>query len=167
MTEHINEPVAKICSKYGDPEAFGERELVALNDDAIQSLPYGTKLYTAPQQAPAKALTDEDICRIYQNTLDQVLREQDRKTVLAFARVLLAAQPAAISNGLDHDFSLHTLEKLRKAMTTMGIATGEGMEGFSINLESHLLTLCRSIDELFDRVRKRQPAASVPDSEKP
>jgi len=40
--------VAEIVSKHGDPEAFGERELVALVD--IQKYRYGTKLYAA---APA------------------------------------------------------------------------------------------------------------------
>jgi len=38
----VDEPVAEIVSKFGDPEAFGERELVARMD--IQSLPYDTKL---------------------------------------------------------------------------------------------------------------------------
>ena len=35
--------IAEIISKYGDPEAFGERELVQRQD--ISRLPYGTKLY--------------------------------------------------------------------------------------------------------------------------
>jgi hypothetical protein len=35
--------IAEIVSKYGDPEAFGERELVQRQD--ISRLPYGTKLY--------------------------------------------------------------------------------------------------------------------------
>ena len=43
------EPVAEIVSKYGDPEAFGERELITLKD--ISKFPYGTKLY-ADQPAP-------------------------------------------------------------------------------------------------------------------
>ncbi|WP_460231515.1 hypothetical protein [Agrobacterium radiobacter] len=41
--------VAEIVSAHGDPEAFGERELVTLVD--IQKFPYRTKLYAA---APAK-----------------------------------------------------------------------------------------------------------------
>jgi hypothetical protein len=44
----VDEPVAEVVSKYGDPEAFGERDLVALLD--IQSIPYGTKLYRHPQR---------------------------------------------------------------------------------------------------------------------
>ena len=43
------EPVAEIVSKFGDPESFGERELIALKD--ISKFPYGTKLY-AEQPAP-------------------------------------------------------------------------------------------------------------------
>ncbi len=44
----LDMPVAEIVSKHGDPEAFGERELVALVD--LQRVRYGTKLYAA---APA------------------------------------------------------------------------------------------------------------------
>lgn len=43
------EPVAEVVSKFGDPEAFGEREVIALKD--LSRLPYGTKLY-AEQPAP-------------------------------------------------------------------------------------------------------------------
>lgn len=39
------EPAAEIVSKFGDPEAFGERELKALTD--IQKMPYGTQLFTS------------------------------------------------------------------------------------------------------------------------
>lgn len=39
-------PMAEVVSKYGDPEAFGERELKISPD--IQQLPYRTKLYAIP-----------------------------------------------------------------------------------------------------------------------
>jgi hypothetical protein len=39
------ELVAEVVSKHGDPEAFGERELIERAN--IQKLPYGTKLYAA------------------------------------------------------------------------------------------------------------------------
>lgn len=41
-------PVAEIVSIYGDPEAFGEREIRPLV--GIQQMPYGTKLYRHAQQ---------------------------------------------------------------------------------------------------------------------
>lgn len=44
-------PVAEIVSIYGDPEAFGEREIRPLV--GIQQMPYGTKLYLHAQPAPA------------------------------------------------------------------------------------------------------------------
>lgn len=50
------EPVAEVVSKFGDPEAFGERELAALKD--IQKLPYGTKLY-AEQTPPVAVVLPE------------------------------------------------------------------------------------------------------------
>lgn len=37
------ELVAEIISKFGDPEAFGERELISATD--ISKFPYGTRLY--------------------------------------------------------------------------------------------------------------------------
>lgn len=40
----LSKPSAEIVSKFGDPEAFGERELKVLAD--IQKLAYGTKFYS-------------------------------------------------------------------------------------------------------------------------
>lgn len=45
-------PVAEIVSIYGDPEAFGEREIRPLV--GIQQMPYGTKLYRHVQPSPEK-----------------------------------------------------------------------------------------------------------------
>jgi hypothetical protein len=40
----LSKPSAEVVSKFGDPEAFGERELKVLAD--IQKLAYGTKFYS-------------------------------------------------------------------------------------------------------------------------
>lgn len=45
-----SEPVAEVVSIYGDPEAFGEREIRPLV--GIQQMPYGTKLYRHADPAP-------------------------------------------------------------------------------------------------------------------
>jgi hypothetical protein len=45
-----SEPVAEVVSIYGDPEAFGEREIRPLV--GILQMPYGTKLYRHVQPAP-------------------------------------------------------------------------------------------------------------------
>ncbi|HHP5639872.1 TPA: hypothetical protein ACSC6H_001659 [Klebsiella variicola] len=45
-----SEPVAEVVSIYGDPEAFGEREIRPLV--GIQQMPYGTKLYRHAKQEP-------------------------------------------------------------------------------------------------------------------
>ncbi|HEI6729897.1 TPA: hypothetical protein SJ159_003123 [Yersinia enterocolitica] len=42
--DELSKPVAEVNSKYGDPEAFGERELKVLAD--IQKIPYRTKFYS-------------------------------------------------------------------------------------------------------------------------
>ncbi|EOW2397808.1 DUF551 domain-containing protein [Cronobacter sakazakii] len=47
------EPVAEVVSKFGDPEAFGERELRILAD--IQKMPYGTKFFASAPPAPVTA----------------------------------------------------------------------------------------------------------------
>ncbi|MCY1444843.1 hypothetical protein D9M71_613310 [compost metagenome] len=39
-------PAAIVRSRYGDPEAFGERWLEVVAD--VQSMPYDTKLYAIP-----------------------------------------------------------------------------------------------------------------------
>lgn len=40
----LSKPCAEVVSKFGDPEAFGERELKVLAN--IQKLAYGTKFYS-------------------------------------------------------------------------------------------------------------------------
>ncbi|HHG7032511.1 TPA: hypothetical protein ACPXQ7_001181 [Klebsiella pneumoniae] len=50
LAEMDGEPVAEVVSIYGDPEAFGEREIRPLV--GIQQMPYGTKLYRHAQPAP-------------------------------------------------------------------------------------------------------------------
>ncbi len=40
----LSKPVAEVVSKFGDPEAFGEREIKLLT--GIQKMAYGTKFYS-------------------------------------------------------------------------------------------------------------------------
>ncbi|OCJ30618.1 hypothetical protein [Serratia sp. 14-2641] len=42
--EALSQPVAVVLNKYGDPEAFGERELKLLAD--LQKVPYNTNFYS-------------------------------------------------------------------------------------------------------------------------
>ena len=42
------EAVAEVVNKYGDPDAFAERDLV-IQEEVLKTLPIGTKLYAAPQ----------------------------------------------------------------------------------------------------------------------
>lgn len=61
------EPVAEVVSIYGDPEAFGEREIRPLV--GIQQMPYGTKLYRHAQPAPvvSEEMTIRDACKFVQD----------------------------------------------------------------------------------------------------
>lgn len=60
-----SEPVAEVVSIYGDPEAFGEREIRPLV--GIQQMPYGTKLYRHAQPAPVapEEMTPQQASRSY------------------------------------------------------------------------------------------------------
>jgi hypothetical protein len=42
-----SEAVAEVVNKYGDPDAFAERDLV-IQEEVLKTLPIGTKLYAAP-----------------------------------------------------------------------------------------------------------------------
>ncbi|APV24067.1 hypothetical protein A6P56_07245 [Klebsiella pneumoniae] len=53
-----SELVAEVVSIYGDPEAFGEREIRPLV--GIQQMPYGTKLYRHAQPAPVVQMVPEE-----------------------------------------------------------------------------------------------------------
>ncbi|PHI44602.1 hypothetical protein B9T65_25175 [Serratia marcescens] len=44
MDNKLSKPVAEVVSKFGDPEAFGEREIKLLT--GIQQMAYGTKFYS-------------------------------------------------------------------------------------------------------------------------
>ncbi|MEV9422507.1 DUF3850 domain-containing protein [Klebsiella quasipneumoniae] len=59
-----SEPVAEVVSIYGDPEAFGEREIRPLV--GIQQMPYGTKLYRHVQPAP---VVPDDVLKALQKVV--------------------------------------------------------------------------------------------------
>lgn len=61
-----SEPVAEVVSIYGDPEAFGEREIRPLV--GIQQMPYGMKLYRHAQQPVVpEEMTIRDACKFVQD----------------------------------------------------------------------------------------------------
>lgn len=60
LAAYEQEPVAKVVSKFGDPEAFGERELEVLVD--IQKMPYNTPFFTRP--APSIPAAPDDTRRM-------------------------------------------------------------------------------------------------------
>ncbi|MDL5478934.1 hypothetical protein QSI24_06915 [Klebsiella quasipneumoniae] len=64
-----SEPVAEVVSIYGDPEAFGEREIRPLV--GIQQMPYGTKLYRHAQQP----VVPDDLAKAFISAIE---KEQDR-----------------------------------------------------------------------------------------
>jgi|GEM_PF-3078016 len=63
------EPVARVVSAHGDPEAFGEREIEVLKD--LSGIPYDTPLYTS---APAS----DELLEALRDLSEAVLEEQAR-----------------------------------------------------------------------------------------
>lgn len=68
-----SEPVAEVVSIYGDPEAFGEREIRPLV--GIQQMPYGTKLYRHAQPAP---VVSTDLFHTAALAIEDLLTTKDR-----------------------------------------------------------------------------------------
>ncbi|HHL2562237.1 TPA: hypothetical protein ACQ31I_004187, partial [Yersinia enterocolitica] len=58
LKEKRLKPVAEVVSKFGDPEAFGEREIKILAD--LRSIPYNTKLYAVAEQLQPNTLISFD-----------------------------------------------------------------------------------------------------------
>lgn len=68
-----SEPVAEVVSIYGDPEAFGEREIRSLV--GIQQMPYGTKLYRYAQPVP---VVSTDLLHTAASAIEDLLTTKDR-----------------------------------------------------------------------------------------
>ncbi|MDZ2604569.1 hypothetical protein M3B59_00280 [Klebsiella variicola] len=68
-----SEPVAEVVSIYGDPEAFGEREIRPLV--GIQQMPYGTKLYRHARPVP---VVSADLLHTAASAIEDLLTTKDR-----------------------------------------------------------------------------------------
>ncbi|HFF6812980.1 TPA: hypothetical protein ACGEBJ_005518 [Klebsiella pneumoniae] len=88
------EPVAEVVSIYGDPEAFGEREIRPLV--GIQQMPYGTKLYRHAQPAP---VVPEDVRHALSIMDDEIIAELDAEESACRAAMLQGANSPAIPDG--------------------------------------------------------------------
>lgn len=91
-----SEPVAEVVSIYGDPEAFGEREIRPLV--GIQQMPYGTKLYRHAQPASVVPVTDAMAYAFHHALTDSPLGDDDVEDIKAGLRAALVnvfnTQPA-------------------------------------------------------------------------
>ncbi|HCQ9145264.1 TPA: DUF550 domain-containing protein [Klebsiella pneumoniae] len=98
-----SEPVAEVVSIYGDPEAFGEREIRPLI--GIQQMPYGTKLYRHAQPASEREQVRRAHAEWSQATFGNVgpvgpLKHLSKEALEA------AAEPGDLSEWADMQFLL-------------------------------------------------------------
>ncbi|KAA0469291.1 DUF550 domain-containing protein [Klebsiella variicola] len=96
-------PVAEVVSIYGDPEAFGEREIRPLV--GIQQMPYGTKLYRHAQPAPVRDQVRRDHAEWSQATFGNVGPVGPLKH-LAKEAMEAAVEPDDLSEWADMQFLL-------------------------------------------------------------
>lgn len=103
-----NEPVAEVVSIYGDPEAFGEREIRPLV--GIQQMPYGTKLYRHAQQPVVpEEMTIMDACKFVQDMrlFDDVSVIVMRTWNACRAAMLQAGNSPVIPDGLPDGVNIY------------------------------------------------------------
>ncbi|CAM4243611.1 hypothetical protein SB00001_03840 [Klebsiella variicola] len=87
------EPVAEVVSIYGDPEAFGEREIRPLV--GIQQMPYGTKLYRHAQPAPV--VINDDMAYAFHHALtDSMIGADDVEEIKTGLRAVFANLTAPV-----------------------------------------------------------------------
>lgn len=92
-----SEPVAEVVSIYGDPEAFGEREIRPLI--GIQQMPYGTKLYRHAQPAPVVPEEKPIPNTLSMYAVDAVAAIAEVKGWNACRPAMLAAAPQEVKGG--------------------------------------------------------------------
>lgn len=113
-----SEPVAEVVSIYGDPEAFGEREIRPLV--GIQQMPYGTKLYRHAQPATERDQVRREHAEWSQATFGNVgpvgpLKHLSKEALEA------AAEPGDLSEWADMQFLLWDAQR-RAGITDEQIA---------------------------------------------
>ncbi|OAA05968.1 hypothetical protein LT23_04617 [Klebsiella pneumoniae] len=96
-----SEPVAEVVSIYGDPEAFGEREIRPLV--GIQQMPYGTKLYRHAQPASEREQVRREHAEWSQATFGNVGPVGPLKH-LSEEALEAAAEPGDLSEWADMQF---------------------------------------------------------------
>ena len=150
-----SEPVAEVVSIYGDPEAFGEREIRPLV--GIQQMPYGTKLYRHAQPAPERDQVRREHAEWSQATFGNVgpvgpLKHLSKEALEA------AAEPGDLSEWADMQFLIWDAQ--RRAGITDEQVTQAMIEKLAVNKQ-------REWPEPKDgepRLHiKAQPAPVVPD----
>ncbi len=123
-----SEPVAEVVSIYGDPEAFGEREIRPLV--GIQQMPYGTKLYRHAQPASEREQVRQEHAEWSQETFGNVgpvgpLKHLSKEALEA------AAEPDDLSEWADMQFLLWDAQ--RRAGITDEQITQAMIEKLAVN----------------------------------
>ncbi|EIZ5006008.1 DUF550 domain-containing protein [Klebsiella pneumoniae] len=153
-----SEPVAEVVSIYGDPEAFGEREIRPLV--GIQQMPYGTKLYRYAQTTSEREQVRRQHAEWSQATFGNVgpvgpLKHLSKEALEA------AAEPGDLSEWADMQFLLWDAQ--RRAGITDEQITQAMIDKLAVNKQ-------REWPEPKDgepRLHiKEQPAPVVPDFKK-
>lgn len=101
----LSKPVAEVVSKFGDPEAFGEREIKLLT--GIQQMAYGTKFYSQEYVSALLAEIEANKQTFHLLTNDSALSEaklEETQQRIAKLEAKLATPVRLLGEMLVHDW---------------------------------------------------------------
>ncbi|WP_312427427.1 hypothetical protein [Serratia sp. (in: enterobacteria)] len=129
----LSKPVAEVVSKFGDPEAFGEREIKLLT--CIQQMAYSTKFYSqeyvsallAELEAKDKRIAELEVIRadaslVFSEIGTELGCNPDNESIMMAIDDLKATQ----MTGPLKDVLKRNIELEAKTAMTMGVGSGNG-----------------------------------------
>lgn len=122
----LSKPVAEVVSKFGDPEAFGERELKVLTD--IQKLAYGTKFHSQEYVTALQQRSDRLDAMLTESA--QALKAAEQRIAELEAKLATPVRlPRPSCTYADHSYPAYSRKQVEEILTSAGMCfTVEGDE---------------------------------------
>lgn len=158
-----SEPVAEVVSIYGDPEAFGEREIRPLV--GIQQMPYGTKLYRHAQSVP---VVSADLLHTAASAIEDLLTTKDRTGACVWfdlpfkLRSAANAQPAPVvpeEKPIPNTLSMYAVDAVAAIAEVKGWNACRAAMLQELKKSAGAEAICRS-DENVQVLHTKSPAQS-------
>ncbi|BEM64202.1 hypothetical protein SME23J_32290 [Serratia marcescens] len=127
----LSKPVAEVVSKFGDPEAFGEREIKLLT--GIQQMAYGTKFYSQEYVSALDGVAQfwiGESAGWKKRAEDAEKRTASLQEVAVAMREWIDAVPSEVAAslptmpGVDRDWVDEVIDACRAAMLAQPVSSG-------------------------------------------